>query len=150
MILKLLLKILGRMLIMLVILVGGGLYLGRLIGGDSNKMLELFQTALHKNVGITNLSTISADNGLPGLEQLGDVGDLLKQGAQGAAGAMPKMPTVDLAPVKPILKADEAKNDQLSPKDNPSEWDYIASKTQKCWFHKRTRKKVCEPISADP
>jgi restriction system protein len=30
------------------------------------------------------------------------------------------------------------------PHINPSQWDFISSKDQKCWFHKKTRRKVCE------
>ena len=134
---------------MLGILLGGGLYLGNLAGGDSNKMLELFQTALQKKTGMANLPVVGANSGLPDLGQLGTVNDLLKLGAHGPE-ATPEEPAVNNAPVKPILKTDEAKNDQLNPRDNPSDWDYIASKTPKWWFHKRTRKKVCEPISAVP
>lgn len=45
---------------------------------------------------------------------------------------------------KEILKLEEATNDDQHPMEHPSEWDYIESDKQKCWFHKRTRKKVCE------
>ena len=44
---------------------------------------------------------------------------------------------------KEIIRPEEARND-TSPMDDPSDWDFIESKKQKCWFHKRTRKKVCE------
>lgn len=45
---------------------------------------------------------------------------------------------------KEVLKHEEARNDAASPLENPSDWDSIESSKEKCWFHKRTRKKVCE------
>jgi hypothetical protein len=144
MILKFFLKIILRMAIMVGILLGGGLYLGNLAGGDSNKMLVLLQDYMQKKPLIPALSAEANPEGLPGLGKLGNMSDLLKLAPQGAAG-IPEIP-VDNAPAQRILKSDEAQNDQLNPRDNPSEWDFIASKTQKCWFHKRTRKKVCEPL----
>jgi hypothetical protein len=147
-ILKFILKIVGRVLITLGFLLGGGLYLGNLAGGDSNKMLELLQTYIHKKTVLPEMPAVAQANGLSDLGNLGNMPDLLKLGGQGTE-AVPEA-AGNVAPLRPILKADEAKNDQLNPRDNPSEWDYIASKTQKCWFHKRTRKKVCEPITAVP
>lgn len=35
-------------------------------------------------------------------------------------------------------------NDDSDPRKNPEQWDSIASSSKKCWFHKSTRKKVCE------
>ncbi len=148
MILKLFQKIILRLLIMLGILLGGGLYLGNLAGGDSNKMLELVQDYVHKKTVMPALPALGNPAGLADLGKLGNMNDLLKLAPQGATG-MPEAPA-DNTPAQRILKSDEAQNDQLNPRDNPSDWDYIASKTQKCWFHKRTRKKVCEPISAVP
>ncbi len=36
-------------------------------------------------------------------------------------------------------------SDQLHPTVNPDDWDSISNKSQICWIHKKTRKKVCEP-----
>ena len=36
--------------------------------------------------------------------------------------------------------------DDDDPRTNPSQWDFISSKDKKCWFHKQTRRKVCEPF----
>ncbi len=44
---------------------------------------------------------------------------------------------------KEILRPEEARN-ETNPIDNPDDWDFIESTKQKCWFHKRTRKKICE------
>ena len=134
---------------MLVILLGGGVYLGNLAGGDSNKMLELVQGFLQKKAVLPVLPAMDNPDGLAALGKLGNMNDLLKLAPSGAAG-MPENAVTNVQPVQRVLKADEAQNDQLNPRDNPSEWDFIASKTQKCWFHKRTRKKVCEPLSAAP
>jgi hypothetical protein len=150
MILKFFLKIILRMVIMLSILLGGGLYLGNLAGGDSNKMLELVKNYVHKKTVMPALPAMANPAGLADLSNLSNMNDLLKLAPQGAAAGMPENPIENAAPAQRILKSDEAQNDQLNPRDNPSEWDYIASKTQKCWFHKRTRKKVCEPIYAVP
>lgn len=34
--------------------------------------------------------------------------------------------------------------DDADPRNNPAQWDFIESPSKKCWFHKSTRKKVCE------
>jgi hypothetical protein len=53
--------------------------------------------------------------------------------------------TVQIKPMQnAVLKSKEARNTQLLPSESPGEWDFIASKEQKCWFHKKTRRKVCE------
>jgi hypothetical protein len=35
-------------------------------------------------------------------------------------------------------------SDELHPTVNPNEWDSISNKSQICWIHKKTRKKICE------
>ncbi len=35
--------------------------------------------------------------------------------------------------------------DDSDPHRNPSEWDSMKSKDKICWFHRTTRRKVCEP-----
>ena len=152
MILKLLQKIILRVVLMLGIVLGGGWYLGSLAGGDANNMLALVQNFVQKKSVMPSLPVASVAEGFadPGkLGNLSNMGDLLKLAPQGAAG-IPEAAGEYAPPVQRILRTDEAQNDQLSPRDNPSEWDFIASKTQKCWFHKRTRKKVCEPLTGTP
>ncbi len=34
--------------------------------------------------------------------------------------------------------------DDTDPRNNPAQWDKIESASKICWFHKSTRKKVCE------
>ena len=35
--------------------------------------------------------------------------------------------------------------EENDPHVNPHLWDYMESKSMKCWFHKKSHKKVCEP-----
>lgn len=40
----------------------------------------------------------------------------------------------------------DAIHDDQPPELYPHEWDSIASREKKCWYHKITQKKVCTPI----
>jgi hypothetical protein len=114
----------------------------------SKKSVSPGLNALGNTDGFAAIGKSGNADGLAAISKLANVNDMLKQGPQ--ADAAGSDTSAYNAPVKPLLKADEAQNDQLNPRDNPSEWDYIASKTQKCWFHKRTRKKVCESMTSPP
>lgn len=35
------------------------------------------------------------------------------------------------------------------PTDNPEEWNFIISGNEKCWYHTKTLKKVCEKTNSN-
>lgn len=93
-----------------------------------------------------NKPMANADNPMEMVQKLlgGSMGAMSTNNTPSQSQPMKDLKKMIPDAVKPILKPDEAKDDAISPKDNPSDWDYIENVSQKCWFHKRTRKKVCE------
>jgi hypothetical protein len=51
--------------------------------------------------------------------------------------AIPKLPFSSIA-----HKA--SADDHSDPKANPDDWDSISDRSQICWVHRKTRRKVCE------
>lgn len=140
MIFKLIFKIILRFIMMAAVIGGCIFYVGSRVNGNYQQPQAVVKSFIGKLGQFGNMDNNDNAGNSGGLGNLGGLGSEIGLSDTEKDDKKPS----SLEPVKPLLRPDEARNDSISPKDNPSDWDSVESKNLKCWYHKRTRKKICE------